>query len=77
MEETWRKSHGGVVMEEESWMRSHGRGIIEEAWKRNHKGVMEEESWMRNYGEGIVEEDSWVRRKHRGGAMEGESCRGH
>ncbi len=37
-------------MEKESWRRDHGGGIVEEgSWRRDHGGgIMEEESWRRN-----------------------------
>jgi hypothetical protein len=60
-EESWRRNHGGDIIDEESWRRNHGEDIIdEESWKRNHGGgIMEETSLMRNRGGGI-----W-RRRHR------------
>ena len=56
-EESWRRSHGGGVMDE-----SHGRGTIEDSWKKNHDGgIMDKESWKRNHGDGgIIKEKSTV-----------------
>ena len=36
-EKSWKRNHGGGIMEEESWRRNHGGGIMKEE--------MEEESW--------------------------------
>jgi hypothetical protein len=41
LEESWRRSHGGGIIEKESWR---------EYLRRNHgEGVIEEESLMRNH----------------------------
>ena len=38
-EESWRRNHGGDIIDEESWRRNHGGGIMEEeSWRRNHGG---------------------------------------
>ena len=41
-------------MEEQSWRRNHGGGIVEEeSWRMNHGGcIMEEASWRRLPGAG-------------------------
>ena len=48
-------------MEEESWRRNHGGDIIDkESWRRNHGGdIIDEESWRRNHGGGIWRRLSW------------------
>ena len=58
LEITWRRIHGGGIMEEE-----YGGEIMEEeSLRRNHGGgIMEEESWRRNHAGGIMEEGSWKR----------------
>ena len=45
-EESWRRNHGGGIMEKGSWKRNHGGGgiIEEESWRRNHVGVIGEEA---------------------------------
>ena len=35
-EESWRRNHGGDIVDEESWRRNHGGDIIdEESWRRH------------------------------------------
>ena len=35
-EESWRRNHGGGIIEEESWRSNHGGGIMEEEPCRRH-----------------------------------------
>ena len=54
--ESWRRKHGGVILEEETFRKPGGGNMEEESWRRNHGGgIMEEESCRRNH----VEEQSW------------------
>ena len=55
-EESWRRKHGGVIMEEKTFRKPGGGNMEEELWRRNRVGgIMEEESCRRNH----VEEQSW------------------
>ena len=37
--ESWKRNHGGGIMEEESWRRNHG-GVEEEPGKKIHEGCI-------------------------------------
>ena len=48
-EKSWRKNHGGGIMEE-IMGGEKGRIVNEESLRRNHRGgIIEKESWRRNH----------------------------
>ena len=66
---TWRRNHGGGIMEEESWRWNHwGGSMEEESWMSNHYREMLEVESLRGDPGGEI---------HWGGIADEESSRRH